>query len=502
MSKVDEENISLDEMMERLKRSKRKESAKEAVGEMVIREDGSKMMKVKRRKRRSEQRVYEERKKKKRAQLVLFLGTFVLFLTSVGLFGFVFIRYNSGAFTNDLKKQILQASGSEVDFVNLSVTPLSGSAQSMAFKWSEDSILKEAKVKAVKTDIDTVKLIAGKLTSDEVFAPSGSVVLQLPKAQASLDLTEAEKVSVLNIPRLRIKNLVVRAAGSFGKQFFLSDSEMGIKAKSEGLSTWFKDGNLQLGSFGTWELNRASVSISGPSVRVEYLEANLDGADTQIRLEDREVVFTEDSVSVGMDVSNLPLEMVFGELFSEVVGGVVDAKNLILTIKKDDVENMDMRADFSSGEIRLSRLPMFSTIHAILENSPKASGLIRPTFTANVSGEFSIKNRNITVQFEDLNRPDQLAIKGKIEAVSGGQLVGELQIGIPSRFVELIESQRAKEAFSLDSKGYRWVSSKIGGTIASPDDDLYDSLIQGGRAQLAPSNESLNLEDTFEDLLR
>ena len=65
-SSTDQSNYSVDEMMERLRRGEREKQSSED-GELVTREDGTQVMRVRRRKRRSKQPEAEARKKTKRS---------------------------------------------------------------------------------------------------------------------------------------------------------------------------------------------------------------------------------------------------------------------------------------------------------------------------------------------------------------------------------------------------------------------------------------------------
>jgi hypothetical protein len=123
------ENYSIDDMMDRLR--SRGEGGTDGEAELVTRDDGSQVYRVRKRKRRSQQPKKDKERRKKQFRVVqVVLGVALVALTGAAFVASV-LYLNSGAYKDSVIERIRVWTGAEPTVTELRVTPVSAAASSL-----------------------------------------------------------------------------------------------------------------------------------------------------------------------------------------------------------------------------------------------------------------------------------------------------------------------------------------------------------------------------------
>ena len=133
MSDSDQDSYSLDEMMRRLR--DRGQSDTENEPQLVTREDGTQVYRVKKRKRRTRQPHKEaESRRRKRTLVIVGLVTTMVFLLGIG--GLVWVmQLNSSGYEAKVRQGLVDWSGAEVELTGFRATPVSVGVDLMRLTW-------------------------------------------------------------------------------------------------------------------------------------------------------------------------------------------------------------------------------------------------------------------------------------------------------------------------------------------------------------------------------
>ncbi|MEY5013027.1 MAG: hypothetical protein RLY69_742, partial [Verrucomicrobiota bacterium] len=177
------DQYSFDEIMERLKSSRRGELGPED-GELVTRADGTQAIRVRTRKRRSHQPHREERLKKRRRRVIQISAALILMLVFTLFLGTVLIYANSGFFRASLNAKIQSATGAYVKLEQFRMNPKSAKAELLELEWSESESVKKILARGLDAKVAARSYLGGPMKGDEVVAQQAVVFLGKPDPQA------------------------------------------------------------------------------------------------------------------------------------------------------------------------------------------------------------------------------------------------------------------------------------------------------------------------------
>ena len=264
------ERYSPEEMMARLKSGERRKQQQhpEDKGELVTREDGTQVVKVRRRKRRSKQSQKSKQKKTNTKLKWAILGSIALFILTA-IIGTVFIitKYNGASFKSETEANISNLSGADVaELHQMRVTPVSAKARKVALAWNERSFLKSAVFHHLDADILATSFLGNEWIGEEVVSPQGEVYLQTPTQSA--EQSREPMVSPYRFTTYRCNQLDLY----FGTEKS-APSIIGLQASLWGLA----EGKTML------SFNNGRMNLKGwPELEISSGVATLNRSDTEI----------------------------------------------------------------------------------------------------------------------------------------------------------------------------------------------------------------------------
>lgn len=502
------ENYSIDDMMDRLR--SRGEGGVGGEAELVTREDGTQMYRMRKRKRRSHQ-PKKEKEKRQRNYRVAQVVTAVALVAGTGLAALGSVLYlNSQAYQAKVTGNLRVWTGAEPQLTQFRASPVSAGAGAIELTWPEGSILESLKVKGVRGDLRISSLFGKTWKGSEMVAThGGTLVLRRPGPAATPPPPSSRSGDCPFQFRYRSPEFNVMMGGSERPAARLVGSEVTLTVLDASATTanlQLEGGNLTYDGWGGFGLKFASLQFEDGGVRVGNVRLT-PGTDSegeiQIQNPDKLPLLLDGGESeLPVRIQDAPLGALLGPSFGTWLVAEVESPESggdgSITLNADDGHKLSCRVPFRAtalSESRIAALPMFAVIareinevsYQALRYDVEASGVIVRNATSS-----GVEN----LRFESRGR---LVVTGKVSADRTGILGGELEVGLPDGAVN--EAPAAFRAvFKHRSEGYSWATVRISGSGSKPQDDLQKQLDAAATIVPPASGGANSLDDAFREL--
>ncbi|MFC7337176.1 hypothetical protein ACFQY0_08305 [Haloferula chungangensis] len=509
MSDSDQEKYSIDEMMDRLRT--RGEGSSNGEPQLVTREDGTQVMKVRKRKRRSRQPHKEaEAKQRKRSLVMAALVTVMVIALGIGALAWVFYL-NSKGYREGIEAKIAEWTGAEVKTKQFRSTPVSVGAGSIELSWPEDQPAARLTLHGIQGDVKLSSYFGDELRGQQISAANGGeLVLRAaaPKIEDKAGLPAGPCPFDFSY---RSKKFNVKFGEGQAPAMMLSGSEASFQVPDANRAMGnlvLQGGKTRIMDWGSFDLEFASLTLSSEGVKVGNIELAPEGApDAEVRLRGDQLppILTRGGESeLRFQLTEMPSLALFGS----GLGRIIDAKfetpdhevntgRVFFDVTKPDSLRIDapIHATLSSI-LTLHNLEFFNVLSLEVGNDR----LAQARFESEARAHF--KRSPSETKLEQISFVSQslIRIEGSLSEKKGGALDGVLDVGLPDSTVLGTASRALPEVFNRRSNGHHWARIKISGTTAKPADDLAEQLRSALRGTSPASGGSSGLEDEFRDL--
>lgn len=486
MADSDQDNYTIEEMMQRLRNRERAQSEK--APELVTRPDGSQVMRVRKRKRRSRQPHKErEAQSRKRMLVVSALVTVLVVAAALGVLAWI-VFLNSAGYRERILARIGDWSGAEVEVKQFRATPFSIGAGSFELDWPDSAPVRKLTVNSLRGDLRMSSHLTGEWSGQRLEAASGVLELAAASGEPAPHDIPATRYP-FDFP-VEVGRLAVKFGEGKSPALQVSDAQASFTVpdiKHPASNVVLMNGRTRIGSWGAFQLKFASLRLSPEGTRVGNIQLVPEGdADAEVRLlgDDLPVLALrggESELEVRLD--NVPSSVAFGAGLGKLIDGRFetpepDKERGVCFV---DVSRLDslrlvvpVRATLQVAPTML-HLEMFATLAKQLDN-PR---LERPRFESEARAELRRDAEGVRLGKIDFSSHGSLRVTGELAATSGGELSGELEVGLPESQVENSLDRSIDAVFARASQGYRWATVKVSGTVDNPADDLTRQLQLG-----------------------
>ncbi len=500
------ENYSIDQMMERLK--SRSDGGADGGAELVVREDGSKVYRVRKRKRRSHQPKKQLEQRARRMRLIQVIAAFSL----VALLGIAFlasyIYLNSSSYQKSLIDRIQTWTGAEAKISDFRSSPISIGASTLELSWPESSALRHLKLSGLVGDLHISSLFSEVWTGSEITALNGgTLVLAMPSGAAPAPSGREGDCPFQFRYRIPKFNILFGDAGSPLARITGTEASLVVldKQGSKG-NLQLEGGHVAIPHWGQFGLDFASLQIEGGGVRLGNMRLlPPDRRNSEIFIGNSSASPVDLSGKTNhyeLRVTDVPLSLLTGPGFSAWIAGeassLPDGPAGSLSFAAGEGGGLSLKMPFRAlpaAEIpTASGLPMFKLI---------AEGLRDPWYT---NPRFDLDARGVVVReptavrLEDLKLEARgyLALTGSIAVHADGRMEGMIDVGLPE--VELNDADPSyRRVFHRRERGMAWALVRISGTRSQPQDNLallLESSAAGHAPKPAPDTEQEFLDLT------
>lgn len=501
------ENYSIDDMMDRLR--SRGEGGRDGQPQLVTREDGTQVYRMRKRKRRSFQPKKEKEKRQRRFRVFqVSAAVGIVALGGLSILGSI-VYLNSAAYRDTILSRIRNWTGAEPRITQFRVTPVSAAADTMELSWPEDSVLQSLKMSGVRGDLRVSSMFGGAWKGSELIAGNGgTLVLRQPSASASRPVTSRNGDCPFQF-RFRSPKLTVLMGGAENPSVRLGGSEATLTLSDPAASAanlQFEGGDLSIRGWGDFVLKFASMQFEPTGIRLGNLRMTPAGGDKgEIEIRNPDGVplqVDQGETELKLGVSRLPLSVLsgppMGSWLSATVESPQDGPAGSFRFIGGAAPAFSCRVPFEAAiasDSRASGFPLF----AVLAKELGESWYRTPRFDLAFGGTVTRDAKVSAVEDLKLEARGRLSVKGRVAADSTGTLEGVLEIGVPETAADTA-SVAFRRVFAQRERGYAWAKVKVSGTGASPMDDLADQLQRSATGVAPASGGAKAVEDAFREL--
>ncbi len=502
----EQDRYDLDEMMDRLKQRPNASSSEK--GDIVTREDGSQVVKVRRRRRRSHQ---PHKERQRRFHMVQITAGLVLLLLIVLAVGFVTVYVNTSPYRKQVTQKLSVTTGADVELKQFRMNPTGVNIQGADFHWPSGNILDSLSVRMIRADVWPVAVLTGRLSGKELRAETAQLVLRQPAAgELRRELPAAPEVPPIHFDQCRIKNFQIELNAAELSVVRLTDSDATFMPRKgdKGSVLRMSGGDLRVRQWPLLRLHRAYIVFEPDQADVVGLSVKHPDDDRgQLEISGVLKPYSVDSSSdFQVTADSFLFSGLVGDGLGDVLLGWVDsapdagACELKLTVGDQGTSELDLRFQVAENEaFTIQNLPVLYGLAQALGDE----WYVRPNFWAGVSGRLTRRGDRIELSEIDFRREDRIAIRGRLTQ-QAGSLEGRLEIGVPFAVLQAAGNRALDAMFGKPHEGFRWIEVNISGSATSPEDDFSEQYEKelSGLSQESTVKPSSPQGSSFEELTR
>ncbi len=471
------DNYSIDEIIERLKKPESKKN--DDSGELVTREDGTQVIRVRKRKRRSRQPQREREKMQQKRRFVRILTGLGALILIMGVLAGGIIYSNSLPFRESLREKITATTGAEVELNQFRMNPTGANANLLTLHWPDGFPIASLQARGVRASTSIHSFFGGNFHGDELQAGEGTLTWRAPSADRRGFPSGLEK-GVLDFQRISVSRFHLVPDTSLQRQFRLRNSEasfypnIGTGGRAQ---MRLNGGDLQVSGLPKLNLDRAFFEFRDDEIHLSGAKMH-HGADRlgELTLSGRIPALDHASnASLAIEATAFNIEGVVGERMARIITGRIDSSRVDgasrLQFPVADPSSGVMEIDFKSALNSPMQFKGFNFLAelAMLLEEPWFE---QPYFESDVTGIIRRSGGAVELRGLQAEHRNRMALRGNLRLDGNGRLNGKIDVGLSPALVATAPTRRLDPIISDASGGYRWISIEIGGTINAPTDNF------------------------------
>lgn len=501
------DKYSIDDMMGRLR--SRGEGPRDGEPQLITREDGTQIFRMRKRKRRTSQpkKDLENRQQRFRIfQVVSMVG--LILLAGLAVLGSV-VYLNGSAYRAVVLDRIRVWTGAEPVLNQFRVSPVGVAARSVELTWPKSSRLESLKLDAVGADIQISSVFGGAWKGTEMSAAGGRLVLRQPvPGEAPVPLPPRVGECPFQF-RYRVPRLTVYLGGAQRPPARIHDTEASLVVQDAPTGTanlQLEGGLLSVDRLGEFRLNFASLQFEGSEVRVGTIRLAAGSAgkgEIEILNPRQELVnFDGGDTELTARFKKMPLAGLLGPAFGSWLSAEVESPEIgedgAFIFRAGATPDISYRLPFiatADSELKSTGLPLFGVLARELKDSSYQS----PRFDAEAKGVLVRDGGTSGVEELRLESTGRLMVLGGAKVDPAGVLSGELEVGLPEGAMRGTSSA-FRTVFARRERGFAWATVRLSGNGQRPGDD-FEGQLKAAEINTAPAaGGTESIEDAFQKL--
>ncbi len=464
----DKETYSVDDMMERLRKGERK---KESEGELVTREDGTQVLRVKKRKRRSKQKKEEEAKRRRRAVL---LRTFALVAIPLILglsLVYLLAKYHSPGFAEGINAAIWEKTGSQARISRLSPVGTKLSARAMTLSWPDDSYLDKLQVQQVSGDLSPLAFLTGNFGGDELTSAQGHL-LTSNRVDRKISQPPGDARSLSGFESYTCNSFSF-FFGNLKSPFRLENTRAEFIPTAYSRQLSLSGGDFFVKSWGTLPFLRGTLEFLNETIKV--ISLRFEEKDRSLILSGN-ILLSDSLHSLTVEVVEGTIGNVGGYGLEHLIQSELTETTGTLAFRPWNVDTHEMILSCKPEYLTVKNFSFLNVLEELYGNDTFEEFEFEP------QNQFEIIRNAEGVEIRDLDLVELgvFALKGKITVIDD-KLGGIVRVGLPDhKRLTIRESQRtALFAQSKLEDGFFWFDVTLSGSPEDPEDNFENYLEEG-----------------------
>ena len=478
----DKQTYSVDEMMEKLRDGERAKH-EEAEGELITRDDGTQVMRVRKRKRRTQQEKKKKDKRKQQIGLIKVLATITIPLScGVGLL-LLLAKYHSPSFLESVSATFWQKSGANLRVTGLSPIVNRVKAKSVHASWPDGVMQDQLRAYNLTGDLNLLSFLTGQLKGQNLTAEKG-YLLSTRREGRKVSQPRGEAFQTPGFQRFTSDYF----SFYFGKEnspFRLDGSKIRFAPSDYSQKLSLTGGKLMAGSWGALPLKRGTIEFIGDTIEIVSL---------RFEEEERHLILSgtldidEPSHSLSVEVADGELSNIGGKELSHFFNAEIDGSTGTLVFAPWEVPSQETTISCDADYLKIKRFAFLAVLEEIYGDARFRE------FEFEVERNFDLIRGSDWLEIKnlDLDEIGVLAIRGGMR-IENQELSGTLKVGLPNHKKLMIRMAQRKTLFSNAQleDGYFWFDVELSGHVESPSDNFLQFLGSGPKK---------NSQDLFEQL--
>jgi len=447
----------------------------EGDGKWVVREDGSKVLKVKKRKRRSRQKKHEVAAENRRNTILLF-GT--LGALTLGIGGYAvgaWLYFNGDGFSDKVERTLAASAGAEVEMDKVKVGVSQASVSTVNLRWSDTNLLKYVELNDVGVSYRLFGFFGGSWIGESIEAKSGEMQVDVfaPWSASQGD----DQPLDYDFHGYGSAEMTCYFSDSKESGPYLADSSIEYRGERSGKIV-VSGGTLHLPNRSEIEVERALIDIlpEGLELTGSFKLQHSEGQEFKLEGE------------LNQEKKSVDLKLTFDE------AGLRDWVEFDLgKFEKPVFACTDGKVSYQNGALKV-KLPLASNGFVfprcnMFVDLARVTGLYSngvPYFTK-ATLEASAESNVLFLDQLDLQIPGSYVVNGKVTIAKGQSLSGELKVGISHRFKERLEEAGMLDQMGAQEGGYYWFDVTLGGDVNAMSTNFRDvfSSVDFGKLEVS-----------------
>lgn len=458
--------------------------SKEKSREVVVRPDGTKVVRVIKKRKVTISSVEKNRHAKKRFLLLLLL----LLLLGGTMAVIVSVRMSSmagEAYMEKRQQELCHAWGAtSVHCSGAGISGFSLQIESLVAEFPESSVLRRVEMRNISATLATTSFFSGIPESDELKIDSAVVHLRDGGQKFTMPVQEGR--DLWKVKRVNCNKLSCYVGDK-------ADSPLSIKQASAYMYTSpssktsrvliLSDGVLQMRGWKPIVITDAKMTFSHSAVEDLHLVGTLDidkkdvdSASTSVSFsgsirngEDMAGPFAFESVNIGFsELSNGRFMQFFNGTTTRERGPRTLSAYVTLPLERSTPL---FTGSFRLKDVRITSMPSLMLIADHLEPTRRKAYL--PPVIAEATVELAQNDGNTTLRIADGGAVERelISVRTEVTVDQTNQLSGTIDYGIPAKLTHMEYPDGFADPIFSDDGVYAWLSSKVSGPANAPTDN-------------------------------
>lgn len=460
--------------------------SKEKSREVVVRPDGTKVIRV-RKKRRVLVSESDKRKSGRKAFMMILLGGFCVCFALIGILLFRMSLMTGDAYVQKHEEALKEAWGAEkVTLAGAGVQGLDFHMSSVVAEFPEGSYIQRIELTDVSTDLDIVTFLTQRITADQLKIARAEV--QLNEAVRELHIPHYQGEDLWRFNRVECEELNVSCGQNTKQVFALNNTHAYLYyPRYEDYSSCalvISGGTVQVRGMQNIRLKEAKIYISPRGVEDLSLTGTTDRPNaaagqqkTSLSIAGRLPEGASLAGPYELDADN----MRFADFTQGRFENIFTARTAKQAVGREhsraqmwmpfDTDAPVFGGEFLLRNLCLRGLPVQSLLLQHME-AMKRKDYIAPNISQgrvvlNVQGD----SMSLTFPEDQVVERDLIRLQGQIDLDGANDLSGKLSIGLPAILTHAEYADGKSDPIFREDAGVAWVSVNLSGTVNIPGDD-------------------------------
>lgn len=492
-----------------IKRLNEEAPSKEKSREVIVRADGTKVVRVTKKRRV----MVTEREKRAHSRRIIVI-IFLLLLLSGGAFGAFFayrlsmmsgetyLMAQSEALKTAWGATNLSCSGARIDGMTLSV-------EQIVAEFPEGSMVEKLELSGISASLSAQSFVTGRITGDALNIQRTQLTLRAGDGTMHMPLQQGEDLWIFN--RIVCKELDAELRTESGKLLELQGADAYLyypRAHRKTSSVKMSGGQLMVKGWKMMELKDAKLLLSPTGVEDFSLRVCFAGA----KADDGSYITISGQIDNGTSLAG-PFSMVanriplaeltqgrFTQLLTAKTAAPVGAGSKLTVRLPLEAERPEFQGEIEVTDLAISGMPGLNVIRKHIEQDKRRYYLPVTVTRGKVSLALDGQGgSSLEINEGELLDAETVSLRGKIKVDAGNNLSGSLDYGIPEVLATREYADGRPDPVFQQHGSWCWLNTTLSGSANAPRDDAMeqDARAEGNRV----GRQRLNLDQVDLDTL-